>query len=304
MITNCNSTSFNSALNITNHYYIIKCDNQGITLSVQEYPTVEEAVDALETKYWEIAEEAIEKSYESKIESIGRWEYNAMIQFLRETTSIEIPYDDYDSTPEEYRILYTGMYFSAYQRSIYQSWSPKVQFESGKTVNITDYTNSCGYYLTNSTELLNKPKELTSEMAIEMLKNWGYVIQISKIRGLSWVKISADDDLLDAFDLPVQEYFNLCKSNPEFSYKYYSSDEPNYEEQEDGTTVLADVPWSEDAILVEEGDPRDHSFELYKNGEWVLTLKLRTEDILPLFNFHPDSEFTQNLINQYLLNVE
>lgn len=85
-----------------------------------------------------------------------------------------------------------------------------------------------------------------------VVKNWGAVVQVSKYKELCWTYISADSDLYNTEDDAIDYYKKFCKDYPDFTYKDYSWQ--NSEDEEEN--------FSE--------DPKE--FELFYKGELLLTI--------------------------------
>ena len=89
-------------------------------------------------------------------------------------------------------------------------------------------------------------REFEQEITERNIPNNGAVVQISKYKELNWTYISKDENLMEAQFEPATYYIQLCKENPDFTYKDYR--------------------------FVEDESCESKMFELYHKGDLLLTI--------------------------------
>lgn len=143
------------------------------------------------------------------------------------------------------------------------------------------------YYLSSLEEQLYRKDKFEQELALKTLEGFGNVIQTSSVPELNWVYTAADDNLLDAFDEPAHHYLELCKNNPDYTCKYYTSD--SYFIEDEDVDYFKEV-----AVKVSESDIRDGSFELFYKGELLLTLRSNNNPVGKfIYDWEKSSELKQ-----------
>ena len=89
-------------------------------------------------------------------------------------------------------------------------------------------------------------REFEQEITERNVPSCGAVVQISKYKELNWTYISKGENLMEAQFEPARYYIDLCKENPDFTYKDYR--------------------------FVEDESCESKMFELYHKGSLLLTI--------------------------------